>query len=72
MSATREQITRKAADLTRAEREQLVQYLLSTFEPENEEVVQAWKEEIARRVASYESGEAQLHSMDEVLKEARA
>lgn len=56
MSSTLEQITRQTADLTRAEREQLIQHLLSTFDPQNKAMKQAWQEEIARCVVSYESG----------------
>lgn len=72
MSSTLEQITRQTADLTRAEREQLIQYLLSTLGSQNETLKQAWQEEIARRVLSYEHGQAKLHDFEDVQKDARA
>jgi putative addiction module component (TIGR02574 family) len=63
------------ADLGRAlkpkDRAQLVDLLVESLdETIDPSVDQAWKEEIRRRVAAYERGEAKLYDADDVLAEA--
>jgi putative addiction module component (TIGR02574 family) len=63
------------ADLGRAlepkDRALLVDLLVESLDDAVDPAVdQAWKDEIRRRVAAYERGEAKLYDADEVLAEA--
>ena len=66
-----EQLKTQVGTLTNPEREDLAYFLLTSLEPEEEGVEEAWRVEIARRVAEIRSGDAKGRSADEVLAELR-
>jgi putative addiction module component (TIGR02574 family) len=57
--------------LSAAERADLASYLLESLEPEEEGAAEAWRAEIARRVAEIRSGQAVGRPVDDVLTELR-
>ena len=71
MSEAVEQIKAQACALSVPERAELAYYLLSSFEPEEEGVEEAWRDEIAQRVKQIRDGTATGRSADEVLAELR-
>jgi putative addiction module component (TIGR02574 family) len=71
MTEAVEQLKSQASTLSAPERAELAYYLLSSLEPEEEGVKEAWRAEIARRVAEIRSGSAVGRSADEVLAELR-
>lgn len=66
-----EQLKAQVGTLTQTERADLAYFLLTSLEPEEEGVEDAWRAEIARRVAEIRSGRAKGRSADEVLAELR-
>lgn len=66
-----EQLKAQVGTLTQTERADLAYFLLTSLEPEEEGVEEAWQIEIARRVAEIRSGRAKGRSADEVLAELR-
>lgn len=70
---TIEQLTQDALTLPENERARLVQTLLQSLEPSNDEGVDAaWDAEVARRVESVRQGTAQGRPAEEVLRDIRA
>ncbi len=70
-------ILARALRLSEAERADLAATLLESLEPElspeeEEAVEEAWKREIAARVAQIEAGEAEMIPWEEVREELRA
>jgi hypothetical protein len=65
-------LVREASGLAYAERAKLVNILLTTLDPITEDDCDvAWFAEIARREQSIEDGTAQIHSWDDVKRQAR-
>ncbi len=72
MSTLLQELSKKAKSLTMEERTQLAQELLESVDRDAAPDVQAeWEAEIARRIASYERGEATLVPAEEVFAAAR-
>ena len=71
MTAAVEQLKSQASTLSAPEREELAYFLLSSLEPEDEKVQEAWRAEIARRVTEIRGGSAVGRPVDEVLAELR-
>jgi putative addiction module component (TIGR02574 family) len=71
MNEAVEQLKSQARTLSLPERAELAYFLLSSLEPEEEKVQEAWREEIARRVAEIRGGTAVGRPADEVLAELR-
>lgn len=71
MSALAEQLKSQLGLLPVADRAELAHYLLSTLEPEEDGVAEAWRAEIARRVAEIRSGTATGTPAEEFLTELR-
>jgi putative addiction module component (TIGR02574 family) len=66
-----EQLKAQARHLSAPERADLAHFLLTSLEPEEEGVEEAWRTEIARRVAEIRAGQAVGRPIDEVLAELR-
>jgi putative addiction module component (TIGR02574 family) len=72
VSTLLQELSKKAKSLTMEERTQLAQELLESVDRDAAPDVQAeWEAEIARRIASYERGEATLVPAEEVFAAAR-
>lgn len=71
MSDLVEELARKARALSPEERIRLAEELLATVQEVDPEVEAAWDEEIRRRVAEIESGNAKLIPAEEVFAEVR-
>jgi putative addiction module component (TIGR02574 family) len=71
MTQAVEQLKSQALTLSAAERADLAYFLLTSLEPEEEGVEEAWRKEIARRVSEVRSGQAVGRPIDEVLAELR-
>jgi putative addiction module component (TIGR02574 family) len=70
MTEAVEHLKSQAESLSAAERADLVSHLLASLESEDG-AEEAWREEIARRVADVRSGSAPGRPLDEVLAELR-
>ena len=66
-----EQLKSQASTLTVPERAELAYFLLNSLEPEEVGAEEAWRVEIARRVAEIRNGQAVGRPADEVLAELR-
>ncbi len=71
MTEAVEQLKIQAGKLSDVERADLAYYLLESLEPEEAGVEEAWRAEIARRVAEIRGGRAVGRPIDEVLAELR-
>ncbi len=71
MSAAVEQFKSQAGTLSPTERAELAYFLLTSLEPADEGVEEAWRTEIARRVAEIRRGQARGRPAEEVLAELR-
>jgi len=71
MTQAVEQLKSQASTLSTAERADLAYFLLTSLEPEEDGVQEAWREEIARRVAEIRSGQAVGRPIEDVLAELR-
>lgn len=71
MSTLVEELSRKARQLSPAERVRLAEELLSSVQEADAEVDAAWDEEIRHRLAEIESGTAKLVPAEEVFAEIR-
>ncbi|HET9766745.1 MAG TPA: addiction module protein [Thermoanaerobaculia bacterium] len=71
MTKTAEALLRDALDLDEQERAEMAVALLESLEPSvNEaEIEQAWHEEVRRRIAAVDSGQAELIPWEEVRKQ---
>lgn len=69
MTETVERLKVQMGTLTGPERADLAYFLLTSLEPEDDGVEQAWRVEIARRVAEIRSGRAKGRPAEEVLAE---
>ena len=70
MNEAVESIKEQARSLSPAERSEVAEFLLGSSE-QAEPVEQAWKTEIARRIADIRSGAVVGRDLDEVLAELR-
>lgn len=72
MSDTVAELARRGRALSPEDRARLVDLLLDSLEESPDPVVEeAWRQEIRRRIAAYERGEAKLFDADEVMAEAK-
>lgn len=72
MTETVERIKAQVGTLTVTERADLAYFLLNSLEPATEDgVEEAWRDEIARRVAQVREGQAKGRSAEDVLAELR-
>lgn len=71
MTETVERIKAQVNTLSGPERADLAYFFLTSLEPEEDGVEEAWRTEIARRVADIRAGRAKGRSADEVLAELR-
>jgi putative addiction module component (TIGR02574 family) len=71
MTEAVEQLKARANALSPEERADLAHFLLTTLEPQEEGVEEAWRAEIARRVAQIRSGQAVGRPVEDVLAELR-
>jgi putative addiction module component (TIGR02574 family) len=71
MTGTIEQLKSQASILSAPDRAELAYFLLSSLEPEEEGVQEAWRTEIAHRAAEIRSGAAVGRTADEVLAELK-
>ena len=71
MTETVERLKNQASTLSVPERAELAYFLLSSLEPEEAGVEEAWRAEVARRVAEIRSGQAIGRPLDDVLAELR-
>src|SRR4051794_22534063 len=71
MTEAVEQLKDQARNLSVRERAELAYFLLSSLEPEEEGVQEAWRAEISRRVAEIRGGSAEGVPADELLAELR-
>ena len=73
MATTLEELEARALKLSVKDRSRLVQRLIVSLDREAdgtpEEIARAWEEEIARRVAEIDSGQAELIPGEEVFAE---
>jgi putative addiction module component (TIGR02574 family) len=71
MTEAVERLKTQVSTLSTAERADLAYFLLTSLEPEEEGVEDAWRKEIARRVTEIRSGQAVGRPVEEVLAELR-
>jgi len=71
MTETIEQLKSKASCLSTSDRAELAHFLLNSLETEEGSHDEAWREEIARRVAEIRSGQAKGRPAEDVLAELR-
>ncbi|MHB1423617.1 MAG: addiction module protein [Gemmataceae bacterium] len=71
MTEAVEQLKSQVSTLSAAERADLAYFLLTSLEPEENGVEEAWRKEIGRRVTEIRSGQAIGRPIDEVLAELR-
>ena len=72
MPDTVTQLAAQAQGLSAPDRERLVDLLLGDLDARRDpSAEEAWRHEIRRRVARYESGTAVLHEAGDVMKEVR-
>ncbi len=71
MPDTVTELVARGKALSAQDRTLLVELLRETLdEPVEPQVEEAWREELRKRTAAYERGEATLHDSDEVIAEA--
>jgi putative addiction module component (TIGR02574 family) len=71
MPDTVTELVARGKALSAQDRTLLVEILRETLdEPLDPQVEDAWREELCRRTAAYERGEATLHDADDVIAEA--
>jgi putative addiction module component (TIGR02574 family) len=68
MTKTAEALLRDALDLDESERAEMAAALLESLEPsvDEREIEQAWRDEVRRRVAAADSGQAELIPWEQV------
>ncbi len=72
MPDTVAELAQRSRALDPKDRERLVDLLIDSLaESPDAGVEEAWRDEITRRVAAYERGDAVLHDADEVMAEAK-
>lgn len=71
MTEAVEHLKSQASTLSVPERADLAYFLLASLEPQEERVEEAWRAEIARRMAEILGGSAVGRPADEVLAELR-
>lgn len=71
MTEVVDQLKSQISILSAAERADLAYFLLTSLEPEEEGAEEAWREEIARRVAAIRGGQAVGRPIEEVLADLR-
>ena len=72
MSDAVTELAQRGRALDAKDRERLVDLLLDSLtDAPDPAVEEAWRFEVRRRVAAYESGEAVLHDVEDVMAEAK-
>lgn len=72
MPDTVAELAQRGRALNAKDRERLVDLLIDSLtDSPDPEIEEAWRLEIRRRIAAYESGEAVLYDADEVMAEAK-
>jgi putative addiction module component (TIGR02574 family) len=71
MTETLEHMKSRIGELSGSDRAELAYYLLSTLEPVEADVEEAWQGEITRRLEEVRQGSAKGRPVDEVLAELR-
>ena len=71
MNQSIEQLKSQVSNLSAAERAELAYFLLTSLEPQEDGVEEAWRAEIGRRVEEIRKGQAVGRPVDEVLAELR-
>ena len=71
MTQTVEQLKSQASALSADDRAELAYFLLSTLEPGDDGAAEAWRAEIARRVAEIRGGTAVGRPFEDVLADLR-
>jgi putative addiction module component (TIGR02574 family) len=71
MTQAVEQLKSQASSLSPPERADLAYFLLTSLEPDEDGVEQAWRAEIGRRVAEIRNGSAAGRTAEEVIAELR-
>lgn len=71
MSTSFKDIEQQARQLSAEERAALAQSLLESLHEPMSDIESAWAQEIERRVAAYDRGEAKTYAAEEVFAEAR-
>jgi len=71
MTEAVEELKSQAGRLSPTERAELAYFLITSLEPAEDGVEEAWRVEIARRVAQILNGQAVGQPIDEVLAELR-
>jgi putative addiction module component (TIGR02574 family) len=72
MTDTVAELARQVRALPPEDRARLIDLLLDSLEDSPDPAVEeSWKQEVRRRIAAYERGEAELFDADEVMAEAR-
>jgi putative addiction module component (TIGR02574 family) len=71
MTAAAEQFKAQLGSLSAEDRAELAYFLLTSLEPEEEGADEAWRGEIARRVAEVRGGQVVGKPAAELLKELR-
>lgn len=71
MTEAVEQLKSQASILSLSERADLAYFLLSSLEPQEKGIEEAWRREIARRTAEIHDGSAVGRPAEEVLAELR-
>ena len=69
MIETIEHMKTRIGELSGSDRAELAYYLLSTLEPVEEGVEEAWQQEISRRLQEVRQGRAKGRPVEEVLSE---
>jgi len=65
------ELAQRGRALAPKDRERLVDLLIDSLDASPDpSIEEAWRQEIRRRVAAYERGEARLHDAEDVLAEA--
>jgi len=73
MSTKLDDVLREALSLSEAERAEVAGALLESIEPPADvDVEQAWREEVARRMAAIDAGQARTVSWEEVREQLYA
>ena len=68
MTATAEQVYKKAIDLNPIDRAELIEKLFSTFSPSHDTTIEAkWKEEVSRRRLAYDQGNIPSDTIENVF-----
>lgn len=71
MSSSLQHIEEQTRSLSAEDRAKLAESMLESLHPLIDEIEAAWSEEIAERIAAFDSGDLSAHSAEQVFAEAR-